>query len=103
LAVITRKAMSSWQRRSIARDERSPDRVAVEQQRHHHRRLVRRAAPAVLAIGRIERGQIELGDRLDHEPRQVALGQPLANVRRQQQLLLAIAPHKVLRHAGTGS
>ena len=77
-----------------------PDRVRVHDQRHHHRRIVRRAAPPVRAIGSQERGQIELADRLDHKPREVILGQPLAQARRQQQLLLAITRQEVLRHPG---
>jgi hypothetical protein len=74
------------------------DRVGVEQQRHHHRRIVRRPTMAVGRIGREERGQIHLRDRVDHKPRQVILGQPLAQARRQQQLLLAITRQEVLRH-----
>jgi hypothetical protein len=74
------------------------DRVAVQQQRHHHRRLVRRPAVAVLAIGRIERRQIHRLDGVDDKPRQMALGQPLPQRRRQQQLLVPIAAKKVLRH-----
>jgi hypothetical protein len=74
------------------------DRVAIQQQRHHHRRLVRRPAVAIVAIGRVERRQIHRLDRLDHEPRQVILGQPLPQRRRQQQLLVAITAKEVLRH-----
>ena len=51
-------------------------------------------------LGGKERGQIELADRVDHEPREVVLGQPLAQARRQQQLLLAITREEVLRHTG---
>jgi len=49
-------------------DPRGTDaaRVGVEQQRDHHRRLVGRAALAVDAIGRIERPQIHLLDRRQH-------------------------------------
>jgi hypothetical protein len=74
------------------------DRVAVDEQRDHHRRIVRRTTPPVVAIGRVERRQIHLGDCVQHEPREVALGQPLAQARRQQQLLLAITRDEVLRH-----
>ena len=76
------------------------DRVRVHDQRHHHRRIVRRAAMPVGAIGSKERGQIELADHVDHKPREVILGQPLAQARRQQQLLLAITRQEVLRHPG---
>ena len=37
-------------------------------------------------------------DGVEDEPREMVLGQPLAQARRQQQLLLAIAPDEVLRH-----
>jgi hypothetical protein len=52
------------------------------------------------AIGGKERGQIKLANYVDHKPREVILGQPLAQARRQQQLLLAIARQEVLRHPG---
>jgi hypothetical protein len=68
-----------------------PDRVAIQQQRDHHRRIVRRPAVTVGPVAAIERAQIELRDGVDHEPRQMAIRQPLAQARRQQQLLLAIA------------
>jgi hypothetical protein len=71
------------------------DRVAIQ----HHRPIVRRAAPTVQPKRAEERGQIQLPDRIDHKPRQVIVGQPLAQARRQQQLLLAVTRQKVLRHA----
>ena len=48
-------------------------RVRVHQQRHHHRRLKRRAAPPILAIGAIERREIHLLHRRQHEPREMVL------------------------------
>ena len=75
-----------------------PDRVGIDEQRDHHRRVVGRAAPAVLAISRIKRRQVHLGDRLQHKPREVILGQPLPQARREQQLLIAITRQEVLRH-----
>ena len=50
-----------------------PTRVGVDQQRDHHRRIVRRAPVPVSAVVGIERGQIHLLDRRDHEPREVIL------------------------------
>jgi hypothetical protein len=76
-----------------------PNGIRVQQQRHHHRRIVRRAAVTVLPVGGIEGGQIHLRDGVDHKPRKVPLGQPLAQARRQQQLLLTITPKEVLAHA----
>jgi len=52
-----------------------------------------------VAIGSQERSHVELADRVDHEPREVVLAQPLTQARRQQQLLLAITRQEVLRHA----
>jgi hypothetical protein len=74
-------------------------RPAVQQQRDHHRRLIGRSAVAVLAIGGVERRGIHHADGVDDEPGQVVLGQPLPNVRRQQERLLAIARQEVLRHS----
>jgi len=61
---------------------RRPDaaRVGIEQQRDHHRRVIGRPAAAVDAIGRIERVEIHLGDRVDHKPREMPRRQPLADV-----------------------
>src|SRR4051794_37102363 len=75
-----------------------PERVAVEQQRDHHRRIVRRATLTVVAIDAVESSQIERRDAADHDPREMPIGQPLAQARRQQQLLVAITREEVLRH-----
>jgi hypothetical protein len=75
------------------------DRVRVHDQRHHHRRIVRRATPTVLPIGGQKRREIKRSDGVDHKPREVILRQPVAQARCQQQLLLAITRHEVLRHA----
>jgi hypothetical protein len=50
------------------------------------------------AIGRVKRSQIHLLDSVEHEPREMLLGQPLPQARRQQQLLLTITRDEVLRH-----
>ena len=73
-----------------------PDRVGVDKQRHHHPRLVGRRAPAIAAIGGIERLRIQLAHGVKHEPGQVILRQPLTQARRQQQLLVAITGKEVL-------
>jgi hypothetical protein len=75
-----------------------PDGVGVEQQRHHHRRIVSRATVPVPTVSRVERRQIHLRHGVDHKPRQMPLGQPLAQARRQQQLLLTITRKEVLGH-----
>jgi hypothetical protein len=60
---------------------------------------VRRSAVTVGTISRVEHSQIDRRDRIDHKPRQVIFGQPLAQPRRQQQLLLTITRQEVPRHA----
>ncbi len=57
-----------------------------------------RAAPAVGAIGGVEGLQVELLDRLKHEPGEVVFGEPVAQVRRQQQLLVTVTGDVVLGH-----
>jgi hypothetical protein len=85
--------------RPLDRPRRTPPpRIRVKQQRDHHRRIVRRAPMPVPAIGGIERRQIHLLDRGQHEPRQVVLRQPIAHARRQQQHLLTVTRNEVLRH-----
>ncbi len=74
--------------------------VGVEQERDHHRRVVGRAPVAVESVGGIERGQIHLLDRSEYEPREVILGQPIAQARGHQKRLLAVTRQEVLRHAG---
>ena len=51
---------------------------------------MRRGTMAIAAIGAVERRQIELVDDLQHEPRQVIVGQPLPPALWQQQRLIAI-------------
>ena len=75
------------------------DAVGVGEQADHHLRLVGGGAVAVGAIGGVEGLEVELLDRLDHEPGEVVVGQPIAQVRRQQQRLVSIAGEEVLWHA----
>jgi hypothetical protein len=77
---------------------RHPTRIGIQQQRHHHRRVIRRPAAPIDAIRRIERIEVHLGHRVDDKPRQMTGRQPLANIRRQQERLLAIARHEALSH-----
>src|ERR1035441_4973278 len=72
--------------------------VGVEQQREHHPRLVRRTAVAIPAVGAIERRQIHLLDRRQHEPRKMILRQPPPQTRRQQQLQITVTSNEVLGH-----
>jgi hypothetical protein len=74
-----------------------PRRIGIHQQRHHHLRMMSRPTPAVIAIRRIKLRQIQLLDRVDHEPRQMILRQPIRQRRRQQHHLITIKPNKVER------
>jgi hypothetical protein len=72
--------------------------ASVDQQRDHHRRTVRRTAVPVGAVVGVERGQVDLLDDRDHEPREVIGRQPVIHARRQQEHLIAIASQEHLRH-----
>ena len=76
-----------------------PDRVGVQQQRDHHPRIVRRTAMPVGTVIGVHRAEIDLLDRVEHKPRQMPLGQPVAQARRHQPRLLAITRQKAHRHA----
>jgi hypothetical protein len=60
---------------------------------------MRRPTMAIVARGAVERGEIEFVDDLQHEPRQVIVGQPLPQAGWQQQCLIAITRQEVPRHA----
>jgi hypothetical protein len=77
----------------------NPARVGIEQQRDHHRRLAGRPALAVHPMSRIERVEIQLLHRRQHEPRQVALRQPITQIRRHQQRLITVARNEAQAHA----
>ncbi len=51
-----------------------------------------------MAITGKERVEIHRGDGINDEPSEVVLRQPLAQTRRQQQLLLAITRDEILGH-----
>src|ERR1700677_315495 len=65
----------------------------------HHRRVIRGTTPSVLAVARVKRCEVDVLDRIDHEPRQMVLRQPLAQRERHQQQLLTITLDEVLSHA----
>jgi hypothetical protein len=74
------------------------DRVGVGEQGQHHLRLVCGVAVAVGAVGGVEGLDIELLDRLDYEPGKVVLGQPVAQIRWQQERLVTVTGEEVLGH-----
>ena len=73
-------------------------RVRVEQNLHHHPGLIRRVAAAVSLVRRVKRGQIQIVHQIADVVRQVALGQPLPHVGRQQQRLVRRVGAECRRH-----
>ena len=72
--------------------------VAIQQQRDHHPRVERRPAVPVGPVAAAEPVQINSGHRVQHHEHQIVLGQPLTHIYRQQQRLITLRIHKVLRH-----
>jgi hypothetical protein len=66
----------------------------------HHRWFIRRRAVTIRPINAIERAQIQLRHRVDHESRQMIARQPITHVRRQQETLIPPALNEILRHTG---
>lgn len=61
--------------------------------------MVTRSAASVLAIvDRVDFGQVQLRDDIEHEEGQVPLRQPTAQVRRQKQLLVDVVRQVSLGH-----
>lgn len=62
--------------------------VGVHQHLGHHHRVIRRLPPLVVLVDKRDRRQVQLIDQVAHEVRQVIIRQPIAEARRQQQILL---------------
>ena len=75
-----------------------PRRVGVEQHLHHHPRLIRRVATTVSLIQGVERRQVQTVHQVADVVRQMALGQPLPHVGRQQQRLIRRVGAECGRH-----
>lgn len=76
-----------------------PDAVGVQRQRDHHLRVVRRASPPIGAVVGVERRQVHLLDRVEHEPGQMVLLEPLRQRRRHQEHLITLDSQEVVTHA----
>ena len=76
-----------------------PGRIGVQEQRHHQRRVVGGCAPAVITVARVDRGEVDLLDHVENEPRQVVRRQPVPQRRWHQVLLIALDGPEVLAHA----
>lgn len=70
----------------------------VQRQRDHHLRVVRCASPPIGAVAGVERGQVHLLDRVEHEPGQMVLLEPLGQRRRHQEHLITLHSQEVVTH-----
>jgi hypothetical protein len=76
-----------------------PQAVGVQQHPKQGLGVVGRVAVAVSPIAPQEWTEVELVDDVAHEPGQVAFGQPVTQVRRQQERLVVVAAQEVEGHA----
>jgi hypothetical protein len=72
--------------------------VGVQQHPQQHPRLVGGVAVPVGPIGLEERAKVELVDHVQDEPGQVAFGEPVAQVRWEQERLVAVTGKEVVGH-----
>ena len=75
------------------------DAVGIEEHGELEGRVVGGATPAVLPVIGVEGGEIELGHDVKNEERDVILGQPLRERRREQIELVAVDLAQIDRHA----
>ena len=75
-----------------------PGRIRIEKNSQHHRRVIHRPAPPVLAMACIELTEIEFGDHVEHEEREVIFRQPVQYRWRHQIQLLTIPNTDVHGH-----
>jgi hypothetical protein len=75
--------------------------IGIDQKRHHHLGIVGSAAPAIGSAARVERGQVEHVDNLDHEASEMVFGEPLVDARRHQELLISVARDDVVAHGSS--
>jgi hypothetical protein len=77
--------------------------VPVQEQRQHHHRVVRRVAPLLALVRRLDGRQVERLHQIQHEVGEVVLGQPLLRRRWQQVALGGLVRLVGLRHAARRS
>ena len=75
-----------------------PRGIGVQQHRHHHLRVERLIAPPIPFVGRIECLEIQRGDGVGDEERQVPIGEPVTRRGREQQRLIRRTGPKGRRH-----
>ena len=74
--------------------------VGVDQHRQHHGRCEGRLPGTSRPVLGFETRQIHLVDRIEHQVDEVALGQPVQHVHRQQKALPAVGLAEEGRHGG---
>ena len=78
----------------------NPTRIGVQQQGHHHRRVIRPPTNPVTAIRTIKLAQVHPRDRVQHEPSEMTLRQPIPHVGRHQERLITVTTNEILSHPG---
>jgi hypothetical protein len=73
-----------------------PDRVGIQQHAQQQFGVVGRMAMPVGAVGPVEGLKVELVDHVEDEPGEVAFGEPVAQVGRQEEGLVAVAAQEVV-------
>ncbi len=75
-----------------------PHAIAVNQQLRHQPRIVGRLTTTFVSIMRVDLGEIQLIDHIAYEVNQVVFRKPVAQARRQQQVLIGQVGSVALRH-----
>jgi hypothetical protein len=67
-----------------------PEAVGVQQHAKEQLGVVGRTAVPVVAVGPVERGEVELVDDVEDAPGEMGLGEPVAQVGRQEEGLVVV-------------
>ena len=73
--------------------------IAVDQNLCHHARMIRRIAPLLTLVVRLDRSQVQLIDQIGNEIRQMVLAKPLPQARRKKKILFREIRPVALRHS----
>jgi hypothetical protein len=75
-----------------------PDGVGVQEHAEQELGVVGRVTVPVVTVGPVEGPEVDLVDHVQDEPGEVAVGEPVAQVRGQQEGLVAVTAQKVVGH-----
>ncbi|MEV4182826.1 hypothetical protein AB0J28_15470 [Streptosporangium canum] len=86
--------------RAVHGDEVQPPQsgLRADQQRQQYPRTVGATAGTALGIARLQRRDVQVLDHLKQHSHRMIVGQPLAHIHRQQELLISINPSETPRH-----